>query len=619
MGNAVTEPDARACRPWYALGFADVLFAFFTLCILQSAGARMMDDPGLGWNLRIPDLMWEKHGFLYREEFSFPVEGRPIVNTAWLGDVLLRLTYGWGGLNGVAVLTALCVGLTLRLVYSRMTRDGVHWLAAAFWTWMVAMGTAPSWTARPNIFTFPALVLVVDLCERFHRGAIPARKTLWLLPLFVVWPNLHGGFLAGILVLGVAYLTECATAVLAPDPHSRTASRLRLRWLTVLGIGVFAATLVNPYGFGLHRWNARMLSDPWIQARSTTEWQPPNLKAAGWFWIEALVLLFPTLAALSRRRVSALPLALGVVFLHFGLTSARYSPLWVVVTVPTLAALAAGVPWFQALTARLSAGLSPDLRGGLARSPFRPPCWFSAAFAGVLLFSSPWLGQLARHNQDLMPSRALDRFLAEYHGERVFHSANWGGYLTLHGWNLRPRFKTWIDDRGDVQGSEHTDLYRAMLAARPDWEEVMERSGVDLLCIPADSQLARYAHETPDGARFTTTARSLPSGESRLWDWSRAARTHPSELSRRPVMNGVIDRGDRSMRIVAQPLENQRRQFIDRRGCERAWIAIADSPYSEGPFDPHLRRMSPKRECLDTRGDVIRTSSKRIFLYLTKC
>ena len=101
--DSVAGPVAHGCRSWYWLGFADVVFVFLTLCILPTAGTRMVDDPGLGWNLRIADLMWENKGFLYREQFCFPTAGRPWVTQAWLGDILLRLAYGWGGLNGLAV------------------------------------------------------------------------------------------------------------------------------------------------------------------------------------------------------------------------------------------------------------------------------------------------------------------------------------------------------------------------------------------------------------------------------------------------------------------------------------------------------------------------------------
>ena len=78
-------------------------------------------------------------------------------------------------------------------------------------------------------------------------------------------------------------------------------------------------------------------------------------------------------------------------------------------------------------------------------------------------------------------------------GETVFHSINWGGYLTWHGWDARPRFKTWIDDRIDVHGRRHTQEYFDIMAARPGWHEQLDKHHVDLLCLPVDSHLARQA------------------------------------------------------------------------------------------------------------------------------
>jgi hypothetical protein len=136
------------------------------------------------------------------------------------------------------------------------------------------------------------------------------------------------------------------------------------------------------------------------------------------------------------------------------LTTARYSPLWVVVVVPTLASLSSQVPWLESAAARIAGRLSADLQAWLAETPSQSPFFLSVVFAGLLLFVSPWMGNLARHDQDLIPSRSLDKLLEIYRGERVFHWVNWGGYLTWHGWNLQPRFKTWIDDRLDTRLGE---------------------------------------------------------------------------------------------------------------------------------------------------------------------
>ena len=109
-------------------------------------------------------------------------------------------------------------------------------------------------------------------------------------------------------MLAITYVVEIALAVAAPNPGDRSAARMRLRWWTVLGTGLFAVTLINPYGLGLYLWNLRMIADPFIQTNSTTEWLPPRFTDAGWFRIELLVLLFPALAVVSRRRISLLAL-----------------------------------------------------------------------------------------------------------------------------------------------------------------------------------------------------------------------------------------------------------------------------------------------------------------------
>ena len=58
-----------------------------------------------------------------------------------------------------------------------------------------------------------------------------------------------------------------------------------------------------------------------------------------------------------------------MVWLHFGLTASRYSPLWVVLIVPTLAALSSRIPWLAGPAAKIGKKLSPDLRAADCRKP----------------------------------------------------------------------------------------------------------------------------------------------------------------------------------------------------------------------------------------------------------
>ncbi len=141
-----------------------------------------------------------------------------------------------------------------------MVSDGVPWLGAVAWTLLAAQASRVGWTARPNMYTFVGLALTVVICERFHRGAISRRQTLWLIPLFFLWANMHSGFLAGALVLAVTYLVELSLSCCAPEQAVREAARSRLRWLTGLGLILFVVTLVNPYGLGLYMWTISALA-----------------------------------------------------------------------------------------------------------------------------------------------------------------------------------------------------------------------------------------------------------------------------------------------------------------------------------------------------------------------
>src|SRR5262249_24102078 len=64
----------------------------------------------------------------------------------------------------------------------------------------------------------------------------------------------------------------------------------------------------------------------------------------------------------------------------------------------------------------------------------------------------------------------------------VFHSYNWGGYLTWRGWKSQ-RLRNWIDDRNEVQGQRHIEATFRILAAEGDWQEDLEAGKVRFVCV----------------------------------------------------------------------------------------------------------------------------------------
>jgi hypothetical protein len=535
-------PDA-APRPWYRPGLADVVFLLAALAVLRGAGQGLLDDPGLGWHLRNIDAMIDKGGWLREDPFTDPrVHPRAEWYTnQWLGEAPLWLGWRLAGLEGIAVATALVIGLMARCLYGILVRDGLPWPAACFWTALGVVGTSCSWNARPNVFTILFVLITARVCERFSAGCThpptptpaegeearsadgairrdlpahpsPADRTgpltlppfggeggprlWWLVPLFALWANIHGGFVAGLIILFAAAGCEFLRTMGSLTAEERSGATSRFLSLSLLAGACLLATLVNPYGPGVYRWVFGLIGDKYYMDLHQ-EWKSPDFHGAGAMRFEILILLFPLVLGLSARKPGLLELALAVLWLHLALTGFRYVALWAAVAVPLLARSSMEIPYLRELARRwrLSAGPGSPFA---TRREAGPWAW-SAAFAAALVGGAVLLqGRGAGHGENIIAVKALDRFLTLHerwraeHGHRpvVFHSYDWGGYLTWHGW---PKVLNWIDDRNEVQRKKHIQDYFAIRDAEPGWEKKLGE--VDLVCIEPGAALAHRLEE----------------------------------------------------------------------------------------------------------------------------
>jgi hypothetical protein len=478
------------------------------LVIIQAGRQTMLDDPGLGWHLRNIDAMRAEGGWLTIDPFSQPRPeqppgGIPWYSNQWLGELPLWLGERWAGLEGIAVVSALLLALMLRCLYRMLLRDGLPWPLAVFWTALAGLGTACSWVARPNLFTLFFMLLTARVCEQFHLGKCSRKATLWLLPLFAVWANVHGGFVAGFTVLGATLAVEVALSFFALERGERRAARDRAGQMGLLLGGAFLATLCNPYGLSLYSWLFQLLGDPYFMGLHH-EWKSPDFHQTGSFRYELLILLFPLLLAVSKRRPTLVELAVTLPWLHFALTGFRYVPVWVMLAVPVMARASAEVPWLQTLARRWRLG--GEGKGLFAPFNGNVPWAWSAVIALAFLGWARWQeGRFARHKQDFIPVTALDRLLELHQGRPqavVFHGYDWGGYLTWHGW---PAFRNWIDDRNEVQGKDHIEDYFSIVRADPGWEQKLERARAEFVCIHPGAPLALSLSERAAEERRVAT------------------------------------------------------------------------------------------------------------------
>ena len=265
-----------------------------------------------------------RDGLPHTATYSYTAEGHRWINHENLSEFAFAAGIDWIGPSGL--LAVKCVlGLTvLGLILRGLRRRGAGLLTSFAATMLAAMNLMFFWSLRPQVFSytlFALLMALVDWCFRDWESDPPAgrgepweagranRRLRWLwaaAPLFALWANTHGAFVAGYLMFAV-YLAS--RGVEAWVRHGRQAMGAAVHFAAVI-IAAGLATALNPYGFELHAWLRRSLSAP---RPEIVEWLPPELLSVAWapLWLMAAVCV-AALAASRRKRDYTHLLLLGL-------------------------------------------------------------------------------------------------------------------------------------------------------------------------------------------------------------------------------------------------------------------------------------------------------------------
>jgi hypothetical protein len=445
------------------------LLDVFFLALLVTAFAHpdgigsLLSDGDTGWHLRTGETILGTGRVPMTDPFSFSRAGQPWFAWDWLADVGMAAAWRWRGLAGVAALSGAVLALAATALLARMLRSGSGlWIGAGAALVAVSASSA-HYLARPHVFSilFYTVALGILAEDRLRRG----RLVWWLVPLTALWVNLHAGFVAWLATLGLL-LVLCVA--------ERDWPQLR-RYGTLLAL-CSLASLLNPYGWGLHLHVARYLSSSWI-IDHVGEFQSPNIRSEGMV-VFALLLLTTVALVPETGRFEAL---LVLVWGFLALRSARHVPFFAIVAAPVLAASAAA--WWARLASRAG-----------DRSPLRI-CWELAQEFGMRPRASLWLPfsalvvilamPAAGFPDTVFPVRAVEgnRLLIAPGSAmpRILTSDQWADYLI---YRLYPEQRVFFDGRSDFFGPGIGDDYCKLMAGEKSWRQLLERYQFDLALLP---------------------------------------------------------------------------------------------------------------------------------------
>jgi hypothetical protein len=463
------------------------------LILVFGMAARAPLDSDLWWHLRGGEASLELGRPVLSDLFSHTRFGETWTNHSWLAQVILFAFYRFGGYLGLAGLVAALAAASLGLVYLQM--EG-HPLSRAFILILAATVIAPVWSPRPQIFS---LLLFSCLGYLLHRYRVQGRDQLWLsLPLFILWSNLHGGHVLGLLLIAAAIAGEAFDWAFR---FSRPAgeSRKIITHLALWGVAGWLALVINPNGLAIWTIPFRTIGVGALQ-ELIAEWASPDFHQIAqqpFLW-----LLFLTLGALalSQRRLAGPDLFAVLGFAYLGFLARRNFGPFALVAAPVLSRHlgdlltvmkerlaswtagwreawrrdAPGASWFP-LPARLRNSLNISILAILGAI---------ALVKLVLVASSPLLDG---HIREVYPQAAAGWIEANRPLGPIFNDYNWGGYLV---WNLRD-YPVFVDGRTDLFDDDLLETYLLTFRGEPGWQGVLDDHRVNLVLVPFEAGIVR--------------------------------------------------------------------------------------------------------------------------------
>src|SRR5262249_1251132 len=216
-----------------------------------------------------------QHGFATHDPFSTISQGGTWLNQQWLAELAFFRVSQLLGPTGLTVLYAFMITVPLALLLWLCRRKGWPMLLAvtAFYFPGVLAVIHPR-AAGFTVLIFSLLVALLLLLWRERGETSAGRRQAWwaplaILALFALWANLHGGFIAGFLLLGLA------TVGLATAPWRGIPDPLPLSRVAALGgvaiLAVVIVTISTPLGSAI--WSYLLSFQNQAISLASTEWQ----------------------------------------------------------------------------------------------------------------------------------------------------------------------------------------------------------------------------------------------------------------------------------------------------------------------------------------------------------
>ena len=360
----------------------------------------------------------------------FPEREKFIIKQYWLAQVLFYEIYSRFHDMGIIVLRSLLLFLVIISAFWWFRRNKIAFYITYPFLFFIFYQIATYSGERPVLFTFLFTVITFIILDDFKQRK--SKLIFFLIPLMLLWANLHGGYIIGVIIILTFIAGETLRFILK---RSGTDKRAFIT-LCIVGLIAIAVSGINPNGFNI----VYLFSDQKIFEQGTQEYFSPftlyksKIRAIDFEYI-VLILLLPVLLVLRNRKTDIVYYILLFGFLYMSVTALRYLIFYVLISAMILARE------YHLLIEDLFAKININkAKFNLAVS--------SLILISSILFAGGFLDMkritFAKAEMVSVPKGAADFIILNNIEGNMFNDMGFGGYLI---WRFYPWKKVFVDTR----------------------------------------------------------------------------------------------------------------------------------------------------------------------------
>ena len=471
-----------------------IFFLIVWLAIMGLFRERAFFDPGSLWHIRVGEIILHD-GFPTTDPFTFTHRDKTWIPQQWGAEIAMALLHGVDKLDTLLLAFATGIAMLFTWIFRRMRHAGMNPLLAGIMTSGCLFCAAFHFVLRPHMVTIALIAVTMAFLIDVERGRRSIAFLAWLIPIFILWTNLHGGVLGGVMNLGIAiagwgliFLARKIFNLARKKTDTMPIDSWRNAWLlAAVGIVCLMTPFINPFGMELLNTWQRIVGSP-VLKQIVNEHKPLDIMhPAGQVTIGYGVFYLLILAG-SLNRWPRITWLIPLVWLVLSIDSIRQGPLFILCGVICIADIWPHTCWHRLLKKHgdsliVEADTIPRWRWTHAIIPL-----LAIVIALSLQLTKTQLPVIGHGwaclDSDMIPT-ALTEKLQTYAKEqgnnaKIYNDLNHGGYLIYHS----PELKIYMDDRFELYTAEWTKAYAAMYFDHPERiAAILDQYNLDMALI----------------------------------------------------------------------------------------------------------------------------------------